>query len=312
MAQHTVAAVQAAPVLFDPDATLDRFAHWLTEAATAGADLVVFPEAFLGGYPKGVDFGVRVGSRDEAGRDLFRLYYETAFAPDGTAFGKVQDIVAKVGVNVVTGLIEPVGGTLHCAAATLGRRGDVLSWRRKLMPTAMERVIWGFGDGSTLAIAETDIGRVSATICWENYMPLLRQHTYDQGTEIYTAPTVDDRDVWLPAMQMIALEGRCFVVSACQYMTRRDVKDDAPFAPIQGDAPDTVLIGGGSCIVSPFGEIIAQPLRGQTGIVSAEIDMTEIIRGKFDLDTRGHYARPDIFSLEVDDRPKLAPAPKAK
>ncbi|MEO1405640.1 MAG: carbon-nitrogen hydrolase family protein [Pseudomonadota bacterium] len=309
MTQHRIAAVQAAPKLFDRTETLARFEHWLGEAKKDGADLVVFPESFLGGYPKGVDFGARVGSRDEPGRDLFRLYFENAFDPNGEAFSKVRRLVADAGINVVTGLMEPVGDTLHCAAATLNRQGDVIGWRRKLMPTAMERIIWGAGDGSTLNVAETDIGRVSATICWENYMPLLRMQHYEQGTQIYAAPTVDDRDVWLPSMQMIALEGRCFVISACQHMTRADVADDVSYKAIQGDEPNTVLIRGGSTIISPFGKILAGPVYGQSTLVVADIDMDEITRGKFDLDVAGHYARPDILELKVDRTARLAPPP---
>jgi len=305
MTKHRIAAIQAAPKLFDRAETLDRFEYWLKQAAETGADLAVFPEAFLGGYPKGVDFGARFGSRDVPGRDLFRDYFENAFDPKGEAFSKIQTLAADSGMNVVVGLMEPVGHTLHCAAATLNRQGNIIGWRRKLMPTAMERIIWGSGDGSTLEIANTDIGRVSATICWENYMPLLRMHHYNQGTEIYTAPTVDDRDVWLPSMQMIALEGRCFVVSACQYMTRADVADSVDYTAIQGDAPDTVLIRGGSTIISPFGEVLAGPLYNETGIVSAEIDLADITRGKFDLDVAGHYARPDIFELKVDTTARL-------
>ncbi|MEO0983288.1 MAG: carbon-nitrogen hydrolase family protein [Pseudomonadota bacterium] len=300
MTRTKLAAVQAAPVLFDPDATMERFSHWLGQAAEAGADLAVFPEAFLGGYPKGVDFGARVGSRDAEGRELFRLYFETAFDPEGARFAKVKELVAAAGINVVTGLMEPKGGTLYCSAATLTRAGEVAGWHRKLMPTAMERIIWGFGGGDTLKVAETDIGRVSMTICWENYMPMLRQHYYNQGTEFYCAPTVDDRPVWTPSMQMIALEGRCFVTSACQFMTRADVKDGVAFDAIQGDTPDTVLINGGSCVISPFGEILAGPVYGEAALVVADVDKGDIARGKFDLDTAGHYARPDVFKLDVD------------
>lgn len=307
MTQITLAAVQAAPRLFDRDETLARFQHWLTEAKAAGADLVVFPETFLGGYPKGVDFGARVGLRLPEGRELFRLYFENAFTRDGESFGKAQAMVAEAGINAVIGLVEPVGDTLHCAAATLNRAGEVIAWRRKLMPTAMERIIWGMGDGSTLKVADTDIGRVSATICWENYMTLLRAHAYEQRTQIYTAPTVDDRPVWIPSMQMIALEGRCFVASACQYMTRGDVADGVDYDALQGDAPDTVLINGGSAIVSPMGEILAGPIYGTSTLVTAEIDLNDIVRGKFDLDGAGHYARPDIFTLQTDTTPRLVP-----
>ncbi len=176
MPKRVLVAVQAAPKLFDPDETLRRFGEWLSRATEAGADLVVFPEAFLGGYPKGVDFGVRVGSRDRPGRELYREYVESAFDPAGPRFARVRELVARAGVHVVTGLIERAGGTLYCATATLGPDGSLLALHRKLMPTAMERVIWGQGDGAYLDVAETPIGTIGTAICWENYMPLYRQY----------------------------------------------------------------------------------------------------------------------------------------
>lgn len=309
MTLHTITAVQAAPCLFDRAQTLERFQHWLGAAKAVGADLVVFPETFLGGYPKGVDFGARIGSRNAEGRELFRLYYENAFARDGEDFAAIRAMVAEAGINAVIGLVEPVGDTLHCAAATLNRTGKVIGWRRKLQPTAMERIIWGMGDGSTLGVAQSDIGRISAAICWENYMTLLRAHMFQQRTQIYTAPTVDDRPVWVPSMQMIALEGRCFVASACQYMTRADVADGVDFDALQGDTPDTVLINGGSVIVSPMGEILTGPVYGEARLVTAEIDLEDIPRAKFDMDNAGHYARPDIFDLKVDETTRLVGAP---
>lgn len=167
------------------------------------------------------------------------------------------------------------------------------------MPTALERLVWGFGDGSTLPAPKTDIGTLGAVICWENYMPQLRLAMYGKGVEFYCAPTVDDRDTWLPSMQMVAQEGRCFVLSSCQYMTRADGPED--YHPIQGDKPDTVLIRGGSCIVSPLGEVLAGPVFNQETILTAELDKNEIIRGKFDMDVVGHYSRPDIFTLNVNE-----------
>lgn len=303
---HRIAAVQAAPLLFDPAETEARFAHWLQQARAAGATLAVFPEAFLGGYPKGVDFGARVGSRSPGGRDLFRRYAEAAYARDGAAFARIRALVADAALTVVVGVIERLGRTLYCVSATLGPDGAVLAWRRKLMPTAMERLLWGQGDGATLQAAETPLGRISSAICWENYMPLLRVHLYGQRPVLHAAPTVDDRDVWLPTLQTIALEGRCFVVSACQYMTRADVADGAPYTAIQGDAPETVLIRGGSAIVGPLGAVLAGPLFGECGVVCADIDLDDTTRAAFDFDVVGHYARPDIFTLTADTTPRIA------
>lgn len=298
MTRIRAAAVQISSALFDHDATLVRFVAQLEAATAGGADLVVFPEAFFGGYPKGADFSARVGMRLPEGRDLFARYCAGALERHSPSMQAIGEIVRTASVNVVVGLIEREGGTLYCSSATFDRGGKVVGWRRKLMPTAMERLIWGFGDGSTMQVAQTDVGRVSTAICWENYMPLLRAHLYAQGTQIHCAPTVDDRDVWLSTMRMIALEGRCFVISACQFMTRADAPRD--FAPLQGDDPDTILIRGGSCIVSPLGEVLAGPQFDCADILYADLDLEEIARGKFDFDVAGHYARPDIFRLQVN------------
>jgi nitrilase len=186
---------------------------------------------------------------------------------------------------------------------TYGANGRLLSKHRKLMPTALERLVWGFGDGSTIGVVKAPPGRIGSVICWENYMPLLRAAICGQGVELYCAPTVDDRDTWLPTMRTIAPEGRCFVISACQYFTRNDAPRD--YAPVQGDDPKTALIRGGSCIVDPLGNVLVEPDFTGEAIKLAEIDRV-IARGKFDLDVVGHYARPDVFRLSVDTRPKPA------
>ena len=173
---------------------------------------------------------------------------------------------------------------------------------RKVMPTAMERIIWGYGDGSTLPVIDTPLGKLGAVICWENYMPLLRTAMYGQGIELYCAPTVDDREVWGSTMRHIAREGRCFVLSACQHARRRDYP--AVYRPIQGDEPDTVLIRGGSMIVDPLGAVLAGPVYEQSCVLAADLDLGMIARGKYDFDPVGHYARPDIFSLTVDTTAK--------
>ena len=172
------------------------------------------------------------------------------------------------------------------------------------MPTASERLIWGMGDGSTLDVVQTPLGRVAPVICWENYMPMLRMAMYAGGVELYCAPTVDDRDNWQATMRHIALEGRCFVLSAVQYLTRADCPPD--YHPVQGDAPQTVLIRGGSAIYGPLGEEIVAPVYGREAVLTAEIDLGAIARAKYDFDAVGHYARPDIFTLHIDRRAKTA------
>ena len=172
------------------------------------------------------------------------------------------------------------------------------------MPTAMERLIWRFSDGSTMPVIQTPLGRIGAVICRENYMPLLRMYMYSEGIQIYSAPTADDRDTWLSSMQHIALEGRCFVLSACQYLLRRDCPEK--FETLQGEDPDTVMMPGGSCIIGPLGEILAGPAFDGPTILRADLDLNRIPEGKYDLDTPGHYARPDVFRLHVNLRRQKA------
>ncbi len=294
--------VQAGSTLYDTPKTMEKLADLTAKARAGKAQLVVLPEAFVGGYPKGIDFGVRLGSRSDEGRAVFQRYFESAIDVPGVECDQIGEIAAKNRVYLVVGVIERDGGTLYCTVLYFGPDGQLLDKHRKLMPTALERVVWGFGDGSTLAAPKTDIGTLGGAICWENYMPQLRLAMYQKGVEFYCAPTVDDRDVWLPTMQTVALEGRCFVLSACQFMTRGH--GPADFKPIQGDADDTVLIRGGSCIVSPLGQVLAGPVYDEEAILTAELDKGEIIRGKYDMDVVGHYARSDVFSLTVNEKPQ--------
>jgi nitrilase len=299
-----VAVIQAGSYVFDTARTMEKLRSYCQRAADAGASLAVFPEAFLGGYPKGIDFGARVGSRSPEGRDDFRRYWDAAIEVPGKETAIVAEIAATHRMRLVLGVIERAAGTLYCTALFFSPEGELEAKHRKLMPTAMERLIWGFGDGSTMPAIHTEYGVVGAAICWENYMPLFRSAMYGKGVSLWCAPTVDDRETWSATMQHIALEGRCFVLSACQYLVRSDCPPD--YHPIQGETADTVLIKGGSVIVSPLGRIIGGPLRDGEGLLTAELDLDEITRGKFDFDVVGHYARPDVFTLSVDERPKPA------
>lgn len=295
------AVVQAGSIMFDTARTLEKLGDLASDASARGADLAVFPEAFVGGYPKGLDFGATVGSRTPAGRDDFLRYHANAIDVPGPATEAIAAVARAGHLHIVVGVIERAGGTLYCSALTFGPDGALLARRRKLMPTASERLVWGFGDGSTLDVASTPLGRIGTAICRENYMPLLRTTLYAKGVEIYCAPTVDDRVTWLPTMQTIALEGRCFVVSASQYLVRKDCPAD--YGAVQGDNPATVLIRGGSCIVGPLGNVLIEPDFKGESVRLAELDRADIVRGKFDFDVVGHYARPDIFSLSVNERP---------
>ena len=286
----SVAVVQAGSLLFDTDATVAKAERLIADAA--GARLIVFPEAFLGGYPKGHDFGARVGSRTPEGRKLFRRYYEAAIDVPGPATRRLGEAARANHAWLVIGVIERDAGTLYCTALFFAPDGSLAGKHRKLMPTAMERLIWGFGDGSTLPALETGFGKIGAVICWENYMPLLRAAMYAKGVQFYCAPTVDDRESWPGTMRHIALEGRCFVLSACQFS-----KPEL--------APETEWIRGGSVIVSPLGKVLAGPCYDGECVLRAEVDPGEIAEGKFDLDVAGHYARPDVFRLDVNEGCKI-------
>ena len=294
------AVVQASSVWFDQEATLAKTRRLTQEAAAGGAQLVVFPEAFISAYPRGLDFGALVGSRSHEGRELFRRYWESAVAVPGPATEVLSGIARESGVHLVIGVVERQGGTLYCTVLFFAPDGRYLGKHRKLMPTALERLIWGFGDGSTLPVFDTPLGKLGAVICWENYMPLLRMTMYGKGIELYCAPTADARDSWIASVRHIAVEGRCFVLSCNQFARGSDYPPDL-LPP--GTSPDDVLCRGGSCIVDPFGNFLAGPETAGEVILAADLDRGEIIRGKFDLDVTGHYARPDVFQLQVNERP---------
>ena len=295
------AVVQAAPVAFRPEATLSKAVELAGRARASGAELAVFPEAFLSAYPRGQDFGAVVGSRSEAGRDMFLRYWESAIEVPGPITDGLSEMAGDLSLDIVIGVIERGGGTLYCSVLFFSPEEGMYGKHRKVMPTGSERLIWGFGDGSTLKVHETRHGNLGAAICWENHMPLLRYSLYRQNIQIWCAPTADARDSWTASMRHIAVEGRCYVLSANQYATRSDYPDDYP--SIFGEAPDEVMTRGGSCIVDPFGEVLAGPHYGSETILLAEIDPSNTIRGKYDLDVAGHYSRSDLFTFGVTPRP---------
>lgn len=296
------AVVQAAPVIFDRERTLKKVDGLAGEAASQGARLVVFPEAFVSAYPRGMDFGAVFGSRSEAGREQFRRYWESSVDVPGPAVDALRRTAKRSRIYLVIGVIERDRGTLYCTVLFLAPDGAYLGKHRKIMPTASERLVWGFGDGSTMPVFDTPLGKMGAVICWENYLPLMRAAMYAKGIELYCAPTADPRDSWIASMRHIAVEGRCFVLSSNQFNRRRDFPADYP--AVLSDDPNAVVTRGGSCIVDPFGNFLAGPNTEGEVILTAEIDRAQIVRGKFDLDVVGHYARPDIFQLQVDERPK--------
>lgn len=296
---------QTASVLLDTPATIEKAVGLMANAAKQGAQLLVFPEAFVGGYPKGADFDIHLGGRTPQGRAEFKRYYDAAVTVGGPEIAQLAKAAAKHRLYVCVGIIERDGGTLYCTAVYLGPDGAVLGKHRKLMPTALERLVWGFGDGSTLKTVDTPYGPLGAVICWENYMPALRMAMYQQRIALYCAPTADDRDSWASTMRHIALEGRCFVLSACQHLRRSQFPADKMNNRLP-QAADSVLMRGGSMIIDPLGKVLAGPVFNEDTLLTAELDMSAIPMAQMDFDAVGHYARPDVFALRVNTSPQQA------
>lgn len=298
---YKVAVIQAASVPFDADAATTRAEQLIAEVAANGAELAVFPEAFIGGYPKGTSFGTAIGTRTDAGRTEYLRYVGGAVRLDGEEVRRLEGASAEHGVHLVVGVIERLGNTLYCTALMISPTEGLVGKHRKLMPTATERLVWGFGDGSTLDTMETPGGRVGTVICWENYMPLLRQAMYAKGVEIYCMPTADDRPTWQATAQHIAIEGRVFVLSSCQVITRDAFPDDHP---VEYELPGgDILMRGGSVIIDPAGQVLAGPVFDEEAILYADLDPDAKTRSHLDFDAVGHYARPDVFTLTVHEGP---------
>ena len=303
-----VAVVQASPVLFNREATIEKTCRLILEAAEKDAKLLLFPEAFIPAYPRGLSFGAVVGSRSSEGRRTWQRYWENAIDVPGPAVETIGEAVQEAGVYLAIGVIERdtqfSQGTLYCTLLYFGPDGVLLGKHRKLKPTGSERLIWGEGDGSTLTVLETELGKIGGLICWENYMPLARMAMYGKGVELYMAPTADDRDSWQSTLRHIACEGRCFVLGCNQFVTKEMYPDDLEGLDELDQHPE-VMCRGGSAIISPFGEVLAGPLYDQEDMLFADIDLAEVARGKFDFDVVGHYARPDVFQLVVNESPLL-------
>ena len=299
-----VTLIQDSPVFFDKEATLQKVERLTKEHAATGSELIIFPESFVPGYPRGFMFGTKVGSRTEAGRDLYAEYYEHSFDLESDDLPRMEQLAKEHNVYLVLGVTErkAINGTLYCSMLYISPKVGLLGVHRKIKPTGFERIIWGEAGGEGLVTFHTDIGKLGGLICWENYMPEARIAMYQKGVEIYIAPTADARDNWTATMQHIALEGRCFVLGCNQFFTKSMYSEKHQALAV--DEPE-MMCRGGSVIVAPNGQILAGPLFDTPGALTATIDLHEITRSKLDFDTIGHYARPDIFTLEVKDQPEM-------
>jgi nitrilase len=299
------AAVQAESAVLDVEAGTEKACRLIAEAAGLGARLIVFPESFIPVYPNGSLWGrglSRFGA-PEAKRAFARMHRNSVQVP-----GPVTDRIARAAREaqalVVIGVSEREAqrDTLFNTLVFLGPDGTLLGKHRKLVPTNHERLIWGMGDGSTLGVFETPVGRVGGLICWENWMPLARFALYAQGEQIHLAPAADDREVFLVNARNTAAEGRVFVVCVNTYL--RKSRYPADFELQEDLAPLPEELGtGGSAIIGPDGEFLAGPLWNQEGILIADLDLDRITEERQLLDVTGHFARPDVLSLRFNRSP---------
>lgn len=299
-----VAVIQDSPVIFDLEKTMEKTIQLTKEAASTGAKLIVFPESFIPCYPRGLTFGMVVGSRTQEGREDYQRYYNNAVSVPGPDIDRLADLAKELDVYISIGVTEKNGngldGTLHCTNLFFGPQG-YLGRHRKLKPTAAERVIWGEDDGSTITVVDTPYGKMGSLICWENYMPLARMALYMKGVNLYIVPTADQREVYQATLRHIAFEGRCFVIMSNQYVEKSMYPTDLKYYDDLKDQPE-VMCRGGSCIINPYGEYIAKPLFDRPGIITAELNLDEIVQSKYDWDPVGHYNRPEIFDFKINER----------
>ena len=299
-----VCLIQDNPVFFDKTKTLDKVEALTKKYAKEGCELIVFPESFVPGYPRGFNFGATIGSRTPEGRALYNEYHQHSFDTESDDLKKMEQLAKSQNMYMVLGVTEKDGssGSLYCSMLYISPKDGLLGVHRKIKPTGTERIIWAEAAGEYLTTFETKIGKLGGLICWENYMPLARMAMYSKGVEIYIAPTADARKEWTATMVHIALEGRCFVLGCNQYFTKSMVPEK--YQKLLVDEPET-MCAGGSIIVSPLGKIIAGPLFNSSGALIAELDLDEIKESKLDFDVIGHYARNDIFQLNVMNQPEM-------
>ena len=299
-----IAIVQKAPVLLDRDRTLAVAVESVGEAAAAGAQLVVFPETFVPGYPAWI-WRLRPGGDMALTERLHSLLLRNAVDLSEGGLDPLCEAAKNQNVTVVCGIhergAESSRGTLYNTVVVIGADGRIQNRHRKLMPTNPERMVWGMGDGAGLKTVKTPCGRIGTLICWENYMPLARYALYASGIDVYIAPTYDSGERWLATLQHVAREGGCWVLGAGCAFRGSDIPDSFPAKELFAQ-PDDWINGGDSVVIAPNGKIVAGPMRNALGMLYADVEVEQVGSARRTLDVVGHYARPDIFHLEVDTR----------
>ncbi len=300
---ETIAVVQESPAFLDREKTIALAIELVEKAVKGGARLIVFPEAFISGYPAWI-WRLRPGGDWSLNEELHARLLDSSVNISAGDLDPLCMAAKAHNVTIICGLNERDGdlsqATVYNTAVVIGNDGTILNRHRKLMPTNPERMVWGFGDGTGLNVIDTPVGKVGTLLCWENYMPLARYALYGQGIQLYVAPTYDCGDDWIGTMQHIAREGCCWVISCGVALTRSDIPSDFPEkSTIYPDSEDWINAGD-SAVIAPGGKIVAGPMREAKGILFAEVDPNSTVSAKRALDVAGHYSRPDIFSLSVN------------
>lgn len=297
-----IAVIQAAPVMFDKNACIEKALKLTREASAKSAELIIFPELFVPGYPYGMNFGFSVGNRDEEGRKDWKLYYDNSIVVPGIETDQLAAAAKNHCVYISIGVSERdlVTGTLYNTNLIFSPEGKIESVHRKLKPTGSERVVWGDADRGYFPVVDTPWGTMGSLICWESYMPLARVALYEKGVTLYISPNTNDNPEWQATIQHIALEGRCYFINCDMYFTKSDYPDGLHCQSDIEKLPD-VICRGGSCIVDPYGHYETEPVWDKETIIYADLDMNKVPMSKMELDVCGHYSRPDVLKLTVKD-----------
>jgi nitrilase len=298
-----IAAAQLAPVFLNKEETINKACKAISEAGKNSAELIVFPEAFISGYPDWV--WLIPNSKGPALNELYIKLVENAISVPDESTKKLCDAAKSAGINVVIGMhernTEKSNSSLFNSLLFIDKEGSILGKHRKLIPTGGERLIWAQGDGSSLVSYDTSVGQLAGLICWENFMPLARNTIYESGAQILVSPTWDKSPNWLQTMQHVAREGGLFVVSTCMALKMTDIPDEYEFKNLYPKDREWINVGN-SCIIAPNGKFIAGPLEAEEGILYAEIDLQQIIAAKRMFDVVGHYSRPDVFKFSLKSK----------
>ena len=295
-----VAAIQASPVFLNREATIEKGCALIAEAAAEGVKLAVFPETWVAGYP----VWTNVDSKWNYGpsKKLYGQLYRNAVDVPGPAVDRLCDAARRNSVTVVMGINERSHtGTVYNSMLFIDSDGSLLGVHRKLVPTYHERMVWGRGDGSTLSVFDSSVGRLGGLVCWEHWMPLARYTLYAQGEQVHAAVWPSAPETFLLSCRAMAFEGRLFVVAAASYLTKAMLPADFPLAKEMDVFPEQLCLGG-SAVIGPDGRFMAGPVYECETMVCADIDLDRIAEEKELLDVAGHYARPDVFSLTVNRR----------